>query len=205
MASAAAAASAQNPAQSSGKPDRTGPGHRWADRLFHKVVIHPNHAENGPVCSCTTPALRTTVTIIVPTPPPTVVRGFDRNNSKFGVRRFETLRSSIQTASYLGPLILHLSTIIFSNMSLPNNLCINSSLPSSPAALDSTTTTTSFETDAFAGLFLDDGDDVTAEQTLECSHEVPRKRSKEERMQDAVDLSQREYKLAHGLTESGVS
>ena len=57
-----------------------------------------------------------------------------------------------------------------------------------------------FEEDYFAELLLDD--DVDAELDLVVK---PKKKSREERMNEAVEISKRDYRFEHGITEPWVS
>jgi hypothetical protein len=54
------------------------------------------------------------------------------------------------------------------------------------------------EEDYFAELLLDDSENDLYEPQ-------PKKKSRKERMRDAVETSKREYTFDHGMSESGVS
>jgi hypothetical protein len=57
-----------------------------------------------------------------------------------------------------------------------------------------------FEEDYFAELLLDDDVDAELDSVVK-----PQKKSREERMNEAVEISKREYKYEHGITEQWVS
>lgn len=76
----------------------------------------------------------------------------------------------------------------------------STSTPKPQPSIPSVQQESTFEEDYFAELLLDDDEDAELDSVVK-----PKKKTREERMNEAVEISKREYRFEHGITEPWVS